>query len=160
MYSANSASACEAFPAARAAAPNNSEAASVAQPDAPKSDARDGAIVVDLGASPVPARSRNAVNSLVSEAEADRYANAPPAAPATGVDAADATAGLTVSVAPPPTEAQRAMAKAASSPVFRRDSKSWLAEIDRLRAAGNASQADAEFAEYKRQHRAYAGGDR
>ena len=44
----------------------------------------------------------------------------------------------------------------AAAPVWRRDSKSWLAEIQRLRAAGENAEADAEFAEYKRQHRAYA----
>ena len=35
--------------------------------------------------------------------------------------------------------------------------KTWLAEIERLRAAGKAAEADAEMAEYKRQHRAFAG---
>jgi len=52
------------------------------------------------------------------------------------------------------------MAKASPAQAFRRDSKSWLAEIDRLRADGKSAQADAELAEYKRQRRAYAGGDR
>lgn len=150
-------------PAARIPATNNSVPESVVQPQLqrPKADAPDGAIVVDLGGQQQPARSERSAPGLVSEAEADRYAHAPPAAPAAGVDAGDVAFGPTVvSVAPPPTEAQRAMAKASSGPVFRRDSKSWLAEIDRLRAEGKSSQADAEFAEYKRQHRAYAGGDR
>jgi len=59
-------------------------------------------------------------------------------------------------VSPPPGEAQRAVAKATPAPIFRGDSKTWLAEIERLRAAGKGAQADAEYAEYKRQHRAYA----
>ena len=46
---------------------------------------------------------------------------------------------------------------AAPKPPYRRDSKSWLAEIDRLRASGETQRADAELAEYKREHRAYAG---
>lgn len=45
----------------------------------------------------------------------------------------------------------------ASAPAWRRDSKTWLAEIERLRAAGDNARADAELAEYKREHRAYAG---
>jgi len=45
----------------------------------------------------------------------------------------------------------------ATAPAWRRDSKTWLAEIERLRAAGDNARADAELAEYKREHRAYAG---
>lgn len=45
----------------------------------------------------------------------------------------------------------------APAPAWRRDSRSWLAEIERLRAAGDNARADAELAEYKREHRAYAG---
>jgi hypothetical protein len=62
------------------------------------------------------------------------------------------TAGVSMDAAPvvaPP-------APAAESPEWRRDSKSWLAEIERLRNAGDNARADAEFAEYKRQQRAYA----
>jgi hypothetical protein len=58
--------------------------------------------------------------------------------------------------APPPTEAERAVAKAESTPTWRRDSASWLAEIQRLRVEGKNAEADAELAEYKRQNRAYA----
>ncbi|HWP86236.1 MAG TPA: hypothetical protein VNM70_00045 [Burkholderiales bacterium] len=42
-------------------------------------------------------------------------------------------------------------------PAWRRDAKTWLAEIARLRNAGDTARADAELAEYKRQQRAYAG---
>src|SRR5436190_16199909 len=42
-------------------------------------------------------------------------------------------------------------------PAWRHDAKSWLAEIERLRNAGDTARADAELAEYKRQQRAYAG---
>ena len=92
-------------------------------------------------------------------AEAPREAAPPPPAPVvarsavveatsrdrgtagTSMDAAAAAAPVT-----PPTDA----------PAWRRDSKSWLAEIERLRNAGDDARADAEFAEYKRQQRAYA----
>jgi hypothetical protein len=47
-------------------------------------------------------------------------------------------------------------AAAAETSDWRRDAKSWLAEIERLRSAGDNTRADAEFAEYKRQQRAYA----
>jgi hypothetical protein len=42
-------------------------------------------------------------------------------------------------------------------PAWRRDAKTWLAEIERLRSAGNSAGAEAELAEFKRQQRAYAG---
>jgi hypothetical protein len=48
-------------------------------------------------------------------------------------------------------------AKSAGDPAWRRDTKSWLAEIERLRNAGDIARAEAELAEYKRQQRAYAG---
>jgi hypothetical protein len=44
-----------------------------------------------------------------------------------------------------------------ATPSWRRDSKTWLAEIERLRSAGDTARAEAELAEYKRQQRAYAG---
>jgi len=104
---------------------------------------------------------------FVSEAEADRYAAPPPGAsaarnataPTAGVVVEDSVTGartVVTTVAPPPTEAERALAKANAAPAFRRDAKSWLAEIDKLRAQGKSAQADAELAEYKRQYRAYA----
>jgi hypothetical protein len=48
-------------------------------------------------------------------------------------------------------------AASAEVPTWRRDAKTWLAEIARLRNAGDTARADAELAEYKRQQRAYAG---
>jgi len=45
---------------------------------------------------------------------------------------------------------------ASESPAWRRDAKSWQAEIQRLRDAGDTTRADAEYAEFKRQQRAYA----
>lgn len=133
----------QAAPAVRAPA-NNSARADAAQPAAAAAAPNAG------GAVP---------GGFVSEEEAGRYAHAPPAAPRTGVIVADRAAGsgaVVTDVSAPPSEAQRAVAKAAPAPVFRRDSKTWLAEIERLRADGNAVQAEAELAEYKRQHRAYA----
>ena len=48
-------------------------------------------------------------------------------------------------------------AASTEGPAWRHDAKSWLAEIERLRNAGDTARADAELAEYKRQQRAYAG---
>ena len=47
-------------------------------------------------------------------------------------------------------------ASAAPSPAYRQDARAWLAEIERLRAAGKNAEADAEMTVYKQQHRAYA----
>ena len=144
-------------PAARSPTPNNYAPAAVAAPAA-RVEAADGrgAVVVDLNnGAGAPA----AAGGLVSEEEADRYASAPNTAPMPGVVIDDTVSGsqtVVTDVSPPPTEAQRAVAKAAAAPAFRRDSKTWLAEIERLRAAGKGAQADAEFAQYRREHRAYA----
>ena len=59
--------------------------------------------------------------------------------------------------APPPSEAETAVAASSSTPAWRRDAHSWQAKIQQLRAEGKNAEADAEQAEYKRQHRAYAG---
>jgi len=145
-------------PAARSAAPNNYAPAEVAAPAA-RVEAADsyGPVVVDRSDS---ARAPMAAGGgLVSEEEAERYASAPAAAPRAGVVIEDPVSGsqtVVTDVSPPPTEAERAVAKAAPAPAFRRDPKTWLAEIERLRAAGKGAQAEAEFAQYKREHRAYA----
>ena len=56
-----------------------------------------------------------------------------------------------------PVEAASApAAKASEVPAWRRDPKSWTAEIQRLRDAGETARADAEAAEFKRAQRAYA----
>jgi hypothetical protein len=46
---------------------------------------------------------------------------------------------------------------AGETPAWRRDPGTWLAEIERLRAAGETARADAEMAEFNRLHRAQAG---
>jgi hypothetical protein len=145
-------------PAARSLTPNNYAPAEVAAPAARAAAAdSSGAAVVDRSDS---ARAPLAAGGgLVSEEEANRYASAPAAAPMAGVVIDDPVSGsqtVVTNVSPPPTEAGRAVAKAAPAPAFRRDPKTWLAEIERLRAAGKGAQADAEFAQYKREHRAYA----
>jgi len=151
-----------AAPAPRAPAANNSGRAEISPPAEVAADNPLSSIVVDLkaDAANTPART----GGFVSEGEAGRYANTQ--APARSADSV--SAGLVVEdpvtgsrtavidVSPPPTEAERAMAKASPPPLFRGDSKTWLAEIERLRAAGKGAQAEAEYAEYKRQHRAYA----
>lgn len=46
----------------------------------------------------------------------------------------------------------------AGVPAWRQDPKTWKAEIERLRGAGDDAAADAELAEFNRQQRAYAVG--
>jgi hypothetical protein len=64
---------------------------------------------------------------------------------------ADAGRNSTAAVPPEPVVAS------APPPAWRRDAHSWQAKIEELRAEGKAAEADAEQAEFKRQHRAYAG---
>jgi hypothetical protein len=59
----------------------------------------------------------------------------------------------TVPAAPAPEVASAAPAQQS----WRRDARSWMAEIERLRAEGKTAQADAELAEYRKANRAYAG---
>jgi hypothetical protein len=107
-------------------------------------------------AAPAPA----APGGFASDAEASRYARSAPSPPrSTGVVIDDPVTGsqtVVTDLSPPPGEAQRAVAKISPDLRFRGDSRSWLAEIERLRAEGKSAQAEAEYAEYKRQHRAYA----
>jgi hypothetical protein len=135
-----------AAPSAAAPAAAAPEQQSRAAPPAilAEADARpESPVVVDLSAAeaetaPAPrmdkladaARSR-ATPEFVSAEEANRYSE-----PVAGISASNA---------------------ASPAPEWRRDSKTWLAEIERLRTAGDVARADAELAEYKRQHRAYAG---
>jgi hypothetical protein len=109
---------------------------------------------------PAPAANNPArTGGFVAEGEAGRYASSDAAAPAAASVAEEPAAGAPTQIAdvsPPPSDAHRAVAKATPAPVFRADSQTWLAEIERLRAAGKSTQAEAEYAEYKRQHRAYA----
>jgi len=46
----------------------------------------------------------------------------------------------------------------ATTPAWRGDSQTWLAQIEKLRAEGRDAEADAELAAYKREHRALAVG--
>lgn len=80
---------------------------------------------------------------------------APPPAPAERAEAPAMTADAPVIV-----ELGRPLTAAASppasTPAWRQNSGAWLAEIERLRASGDAARADAEMAEYNRHHRALA----
>jgi hypothetical protein len=104
------------------------------------------AVVVDLGAStakagaPAPATQRARRLEKVADA----------AAPAPTLESDTVSANYS-----PPAAASGGSA-AAPKPQYRRTSKTWLAEIERLRAAGETTRADAELAEYKSEHRAYA----
>jgi hypothetical protein len=65
---------------------------------------------------------------------------------------------------PPPEEVGTARVETGAAPMvasgevpaWRRDPKAWQAEIQRLRDAGDVARAEAEYAEFKRQQRAFA----
>ena len=119
--------------------------AAVANNRARMDAATSGPVVVDLTAP--------SAGSLVSGEEADRYAAPPPAAaPMLARTAETPPQSPAMSGA-----AMDSVAKASEVPAWRRDAKSWLAEIERLRNSGDIALADTELAEYKRQQRAYAG---
>ena len=106
------------------------------------------AVVVDLNA------------PMVARREPAADAAPPPAAPM--VARASETAAREQGMATTSADSSAvttASPSAASTqvPTWRRDAKTWLAEIERLRNAGDTARADAELAEYKRQQRAYAG---
>jgi hypothetical protein len=131
--------------------------------EAPASDTSN-EVIVDLAPSRVAGRERPAPVSvdggLVSRDEADRYAApSPSSAPMEARRAVDERAGnrrVAGAIDAPPVMVTVPAAKATQDPAWRRDSKTWLAEIERLRNAGDIERANAEFEEYKRQHRAYA----
>jgi hypothetical protein len=110
---------------------------------------------------PAPASS---ADGLVAREESERYAAPPPpAAPIVARNAADTAADTAAgerradtAADAPPLAVSVPAAKATEIPTWRRDSKAWLAEIERLRNAGDSARADAELEEYKRQHRALA----
>jgi len=97
------------------------------------------AVVVDLKA-PMTARREPAASAAPSPSAAPSDARASTRSAARETEVATASADAAVDV-----------------PTWRRDAKTWLAEIERLRDAGDTARADAELAEYKRQQRAYAG---
>ncbi len=131
----------EAFANARPAQP-----APAAAP--PREEAADAGPYV-VGIVPPQAAAPASSPALVSDAEASRHVAPPPAPPGVEMASAPTMARGTV---------QTAKARAdAEVPPWRKDATTWLLEIQRLRAAGETGLADAEMAEYNRQHRAYAG---
>jgi len=106
------------------------------------------AVVVDLNA------------PMVARREPAADAAPPPAAPmvARASETAAREQGMATTSADSSTVATASPSAASTeAPTWRRDAKTWLAEIERLRNAGDTARADAELAEYKRQQRAYAG---
>jgi hypothetical protein len=124
------------YPPPPAAAPASAPAPAPAQPNL-----QDAPIVVDLAASAAEAPAAPA-RRLEKVADSARSR---PAAEMTGSGELPAEAAANSAKAEVP------------APEWRRDSQTWLAEIERLRASGDVARADAELTEYKRQHRAYAG---
>jgi hypothetical protein len=140
--------------------------ADIAAPSSAEAESRSRAIANEV-AEVRAAAQRAGDRAFVAREEASRHAEPPPA----GIDpeaAADAAAVASMASksrsgaigAEVPANAQLAAGspprKAPALADFRRDSKSWLAEIERLRQAGDLDRADAELTEFKRQHRAYA----
>jgi hypothetical protein len=123
---------------------------------APAVVANNQSVVVDLNAPTAAHRESlagaapSADSGPVSYETADRFSPPPPAAPVA------ARAGVETAREPGMATAT-ADASTVAIPTWRRDAKTWLAEIARLRNAGDTARADAELAEYKRQQRAYAG---
>lgn len=132
-----------AAPAAPAAAPTTAPA----EAPALTAQSREGdAVVVELGASANEAEAAGPARPRAQRLEK--------VADAAGSTRSFASDEATARISQP---AARSKSTAAPKPEFRRDSKTWLAEIERLRSAGETARADAELAEYKREHRAYAG---
>ncbi len=102
-----------------------------------------------------------APGTFVAEAEAERYAERPPAPILADGESRAAAASAAMS-APARMAGRAEMSKAPAAAgalpeaEYRRDEKTWLAEIARLRTAGDVLRADAEAVEFNRQHRAYA----
>jgi len=128
----------------QAEAPMESAPALVANNQRAADEKSGDAVVVDLNA-PMSAR-RERVDGAAPPPP-------PPPAPMSARESgmatasADSRAAAMASPSATPTEV----------PAWRHDAKTWLAEIERLRNAGDTARADAELAEYKRQQRAYAG---
>lgn len=110
------------------------------------------AVVFKAGVKPEGRVPEVRVENIAQRIDYPKVPAAPPAsapAPAEAVPpAADASGAVVVNLASP--------APAGDAPAWRRDARSWQAEIERLRASGNAARADAEQAEFNRQFRAYA----
>ena len=129
----------------------------------PEGDARAEKVAGDVASARSAAQAAGD-RALVAREEAERYADSPPPAIRTPAEQdAPASAGVlsksaSGAYAPAQTDAADAVARKAPglAPAYRRDSKTWLAEIERLRTTGDVARADAELAEFKRQHRAYA----
>jgi hypothetical protein len=112
-----------------------------------------GRVVVDLAS---PPRVAQDTRGPVSREKAARESAPSPEAAVLARSEGDRSAR---SSAPMETAAVPNAAAAPSgddAPAWRRDSKTWQAEIERLRASGDHARANAELAEFNRQHRAYA----
>jgi hypothetical protein len=87
---------------------------------------------------------------------------APSPAPEVSVESVaqrtDSAATLSPPAPPPaaPAAARQADVSTIDPAAWRQNPEAWLAEIQRLRAAGETARADAEMAEYNRQQRAFA----
>jgi hypothetical protein len=137
------------YPAANLPPPAESEAAAAAE----TLDAS-GTVVMDL-------RAARDMQTQAAPAAADPAGGAAaeqtqrPAAPARSPALARGEVSRSVRMGAP-VETAAPVAAAPDTPSWRRDSRSWLAEIERLRASGETERAEAEQAEYNRQNRAYA----
>jgi hypothetical protein len=133
--------------AQRAELPAEASAPAAAAAPAFRQDRSNDPVVVQL--SP-PAQGADAGASIAREEEARREASPVPASP-TAPRSAVARAATGSS---PHTAATDSVP--GEVPAWRREAGTWLAEIERRRAAGDIAGADAEMTEYNRQHRALA----
>jgi hypothetical protein len=139
-----------AAPPAPQAAVDSRAAAPAEAPMLAEQSSASGAVVVDLGADAVKAEASASETQRARRFAkvADAVGPAHGGAPDTEADDRSlAAASARSAAAAPPLPAP---------PEYRRTAKAWLAEIERLRAAGETARADAELAEYKHEHRAYA----
>jgi hypothetical protein len=121
------------------------------------------AVILNVGTSrkqPVPEVTVESVAQRVdypaAPAAAKADSSADQAAPEPLPPPAMVSARAEAPAAAAPLEVRQTAANTSSKPEWRHDPQTWLTEIQRLRAAGKNAEADAELAEYKRQHRVWA----
>jgi hypothetical protein len=145
--------------AAAPMAPAPSAANNRAREDAAAGDASSNTVTIDLTPPVMAKRESTNTTGLVSNEEAERHAAPPPStAPMVARTPSESTAGASADASAKASAIVAAPSASTEIPAWRRDPLAWKAEIERLRNAGHIARADAELAEFNRQHRAYAVG--
>lgn len=143
-----------------AAAPMAASSSAAADNRAREDASASGTVMVDI-ASPMAKRESAAgaapssnTPGFVANDEAERHAAPPPP----GAPMVAARPSESLARGAPPVTVTAPSATSTEVPTWRRDPNTWLAEIERLRNAGDTERAEAELAEFNRQRRAYAVG--